>query len=86
MPTTLQSIRVSWALLSHLASDLRINRALASDLREDGSKAIRIIQRIVFGSAVVKAKYLFGDIAIKMSHVGSAKGLRFNRLQKFSMP
>ena len=51
---------------SHLAGQFCIGQSLPCDLRYCQRETIRIIQRIVFGCAVVIPEYLLIHIAVKM--------------------
>src|ERR1700733_11476167 len=60
-----------------LARQFGVAETLAGYLAHAKSEAIRIVQRIVFSSAIVEAENLFGYIAVQMKrfhgNVGSAK-------------
>src|SRR5271166_2159433 len=60
-----------------LASQFGVGETLTADLTHCQMKAVSVIQRVVFRGAIVEAKHMFGDIAVKMkrfhSNVGSAQ-------------
>ena len=72
-----------------LASQFGISETLSRDLREQQFKTVTIIHWLFFAAAIVKAKYLFVNVAIKMERLNGNIGYcnpRFSRDQKFSMP
>lgn len=48
------------------ASQFGIGEPLSCDLIHRQHKAVRVVQRVVFGCAIVEAKYLLSDVAVKM--------------------
>src|SRR5208283_518285 len=65
------------------ACESGISQAPVGDFGHEESETVRVIQRIVFGSAVVESEYLFVKIAVKMErlnrHVSPAQGALHQR-------
>ena len=71
-----------------LARQLGIRQAFAKDLGHGEREAVGIVQRIVFGRAIIETENLFVKVTIKMewlnSNVGSAKGSLQERPEVFN--
>ena len=68
--------------LARLASEFSIGETFAANLRHEQSEAVGIVQRVVFGGAVVVAKDLFGYIGIKMKRFDRYVGTVQTALQQ----